>query len=315
MTRRILLALAIPALCAAAPGRADDLRYVTPQAAAPATAAPAPAPAASAPAAATATAPQSSSTGKLPDARKLLHQSVEASGGAARLAAISSIEMKGTLSMAAQGLSGPISVVQARPGRVLVTTELEGVGKLLQGYDGTTAWAVDDLQGPRVLTGDELAEIRDQSEDLLSLADVDGYFPEARTLGRVPFEGKEAWKVELVTKHGKRMTAYYDPDSLQQVGLDTTARSILGEIPTTTVFSDFKEFGGLVMPTRHVQQIMGMKTVLTIDSVRTNLASLPSFAPPAAVQQIVDERGELGSELGLEVGSEPASDPTSDEAP
>jgi hypothetical protein len=69
-----------------------------------------------------------------------------------------------------------------------------------------------------------------------------------------------------------------------------TARTALGDIPTTTVLSGFKEFDGMVLPTKHVQRLMGMETHLTIESVRTNLKELPSFGPPPAVQQIMKER-------------------------
>src|SRR6185369_17869689 len=145
----------------------------------------------------------------LPDGRVILRKFVEACGGEAVFKKIENLALTGTLSIPAQGMSGSLAVYQARPDRVLAVTEL-GPIKMEEGYDGTTGWARDPIQGPRILKGDELDQLKSGGGEIevFGYANSDDYFTVAKTLERTTFDGKEALKVALETKAGDKMTAY-----------------------------------------------------------------------------------------------------------
>ena len=279
------LVLAATALAAAPPP--DAALPVKPAAVVTPTAAPL-APPADAPRAAPVAAPITPVV-SLPDGRAILRQFVDACGGAANFAKADNVVLEGTLSMAAQGVSGTLAIYQKRPNMVLAVTELSGI-KMAEGYDGTTGWASDPIQGPRILQGAELDQIKNAGGGLevFGYADADAYFKVAKTLERTTFQGKDAFKVALETTTGEKMIGYFDPATSLQLGMEATLNSPMGALPVTVSFSDWKTFSGVKIPTTMTQLVMGMTALTTIDSMRFNVAELPSFSPPEEVTEAAE---------------------------
>src|SRR4051812_17511529 len=94
----------------------------------------------------------------LPAASALVTKYAAAVGGPAYLAA-KSIMTKGTMSMPAAGLSATFQMTQLAPNQMQMVTTIPGMGEVQVGFDGTNGWALDPMQGPRVLTGAELDQI------------------------------------------------------------------------------------------------------------------------------------------------------------
>lgn len=222
----------------------------------------------------------------LPEGRVLLRQFIQACGGVDAFAKVRNVELKGTLAIPAQGMSGSIVIYQDKPNRVLAVTEL-GPIKMEQGFDGTTGWARDPIQGPRLLVGPELEQLKNSGGEIevFGYSNPDEYFTKVTTLARTTFEGKDAWKIALETKGGEETTAYFDPSTMLQLGLETTINSAMGEIPIVVSMTDWKDFSGMKVPTKLTQSMMGMKAFTTIDAMNVNLAVLPSFAAPAEVME------------------------------
>ena len=223
-------------------------------------------------------------TGALPDGHALMRRFVDACGGVGAFAKVRNIEMKGTLSIPAQGMSGSVAIYQDQPNKVLAVTEL-GPIKLEQGFDGVTGWARDPIQGPRLLAGAELEQLKSSGGEIevFGYANPDEYFTKATTVARTTFESKDAWKVAVETKGGEKMIIYLDPVTMLQLGLEATVNSAMGEVPVVVSLADWKDFAGMKVPTRMTQTMMGMEAFTTIETMNVNLAVLPSFAPPAEV--------------------------------
>lgn len=268
MTRPSLLALAF--LLASASARAGD---VLPMKASPAVAA--------APASATATADA------LPDGRALLKRYADACGGVTALDGINSAVVSASYSIEAQGLSGKLDIAFARPDKMRSIGELPGVGRIEQGYDGTTGWELSPLTGPRLLGAAELEQVRNSETNVFNLQSMDELYAKAETLGSEVFAGARAWKVKLVSSSGRESIAYFDPASGLMTGMKATVASQLGEIPAVITLADYKTFGKLKMPTRSTQSLLGgaVEAVTAIESVEFNPPAdkLPSFAPPAEI--------------------------------
>jgi hypothetical protein len=224
----------------------------------------------------------------LPAAADLLDRAQEASGGDALKKQKNRVQ-KGTFSIPAQSLTGTFTSWHAPPNKFLNVIEMAMLGEIKQGYDGTTAWSMDPMQGPRLLQGDEL-------EQLLMTADFDSdlksLLSEVETVGRESFEGSDTWKVRMVLPTGRELHGYFDPESGHMVGMTMSAATPMGEVPVTVVMKDHAEVGsGMTLPKTTVTRMLGMEQVLTIDEVRTDVEDLPSFSPPPQVQALEQPAG------------------------
>jgi hypothetical protein len=93
----------------------------------------------------------------LPQAEVILDKFVEVTGGKAAYEKIHNEKFTGTFEFLGKGIKGTITSYRADPNKSYTTVELEGVGTIQDGTDGTTAWQSSSLQGPRVKQGDERA--------------------------------------------------------------------------------------------------------------------------------------------------------------
>ena len=49
-------------------------------------------------------------------------------------------------------MSGDLEISQARPNKTMMRINVTGIGQIEQGFDGTTGWSINPMQGPRVMT-------------------------------------------------------------------------------------------------------------------------------------------------------------------
>jgi hypothetical protein len=100
----------------------------------------------------------------LPEARAIIDKYIDAVGGEKAIKKIKSMEMTGELKIPAAGINGSLKIQAMAPNKMLVTSEIPGMGMIREGYDGTIAWSVDPNMGPRVKDGEELAQAEFQSD-------------------------------------------------------------------------------------------------------------------------------------------------------
>ncbi len=55
----------------------------------------------------------------------------------------------------------------------------------------------------------------------------------------------------------------------------------------TTVLSEFKDFGGIMVPTRTVQTTMGMDQIITVTDVEFDVVDPSVFVLPKEIQALV----------------------------
>jgi hypothetical protein len=245
------------------------------------TEAPAPAPAAQAPAdTARAAAP-----GNLPAARQILDRYVEAVGGRAALMKNRSSHTTGLFEVPAAGLVGQIDVYAAAPNRMFVKTNFPQMGEVTSGYDGTTAWSVDPMQGPMLLEGKQLEDTRVQADFYGRLHEASN-FSSMETTGLVDFEGKQAYSLRLVRTNGDVVEELFDPTTGLLVGSVATRDTPMGPVTVTSVVSDYKKFGDQLVPTRVVQKVAGQEIVVTISSVTYDSVDPAVFELPASIKAL-----------------------------
>jgi hypothetical protein len=76
--------------------------------------------------------------------------------------------------------------------------------------------------------------------------------------------------VVLTPNEGKPETQYYDKKSNLLVKMTMTAVTQMGEIPTETLVSDYKEQNGLLSPRKIRQKVLGQEFDITIAQIEYN---------------------------------------------
>ena len=93
----------------------------------------------------------------LPKAETILDKYVDATGGAAAYDGHHNEIITGTMEMASAHLKGKLTSYHAAPVKMYMEIDMEGVGKMQDGTDGTVAWSLSAVQGPHLKDGDEKA--------------------------------------------------------------------------------------------------------------------------------------------------------------
>jgi len=226
---------------------------------------------------------------ELPKAETILDRYVEVTGGKAAYAKVRSDISKGTMTMGAMGLKGQMVAYAQAPDKRVMEVTIEGIGKIAEGSDGTTAWSFSALQGPRVKEGDEKAETLLQTRYNGDAMWRDLY-KSVETVAMEQVDGKDAYKVVLTPKTGKPITKWYDKQSGLVVKNAITSKSPMGEITVESSVSDYRKEGDLLLPHKMVSKVMGQDLSIVIDSVEPN-AEIPKekFDPPAEVKALLNK--------------------------
>jgi zinc protease len=240
----------------------------------------------------TTTAPdKKASAAKLPAAKEVIANFVKAIGGKEAVLKTSSSHSVGKMEAALQGLSGPIETFSAKPNKMLQKLTIGGVGETSIGFDGQVGWSVDPMQGPTLLSGKMLDEIREQADFYGILHDEKNYTT-METTELTQFDNKECYKLKLIRASGHESAEYFDTKTGLLVGMSGAHETPLGSMPMTTVIGDYKEFEGIKVPTRLSQKVMGMEMVMTVTTCENNKVPDSVFELPAPIKALVAKQTE-----------------------
>lgn len=221
----------------------------------------------------------------LPAAATLVAKYSDAVGGPAFLAS-KSVVTKGGMSMPAAGINATFELVQLAPNQMSLVTEIPGMGKIEAGYDGTTAWSVDPMQGARVLDGAELAQIRDEADRRGAIRSPE-MFTSIETVSDTTMNSERCFMVKLMWKSGRESYDCYSAATGLLVASKSVQKTAMGDIPVVTFFNEYKKFGSVNVATKTTQEAMGQQQVLTVNSVEFGNGTGVSIAPPASVQSLI----------------------------
>ena len=226
-----------------------------------------------------------SAQANLPAAAELIAKYATAIGGPAYLNA-KSIVSKGGLSMPAAGLNAEFQMTQLAPNQMQMVTTIPGMGEVQVGFDGTTGWAMDPMQGPRVLSGGELDQLRDESDRRSNIRSTE-LFTAMQTTADTTMNNEACYLVKLTWKSGRESFDCYSKGSGLLIASKTVQKTAMGEIPVVSYLSDYKKFGDVTVPTKTVQELAGQQQIITIQSVEFGDGTGVVIAPPDAVKALI----------------------------
>ncbi len=227
---------------------------------------------------------------KLPAARTIIDKFVRAIGGRSAILKHKSAHTQGTYEVTGQ-MAGTVEGFAAAPNKLLLKINLRGIGEIKQGFDGQVGWATSPLTGPRLLKGKELDQFR-QASDFYSELHEEGKFQSVETIGMAEFEGKQCYKLRLVTKSGESFVEFFDAQTFLLAGT-VRAQDLppLGSVEFTTVVTGYKKFGGWLLPTRIVSRgnLAGRpyEEVKTITEARFDKVDPSVFVPPQEIKALL----------------------------
>lgn len=218
----------------------------------------------------------------LPTAEAVLDKYVEATGGKAAYTKITSTSTKATMKLTAQGLSGTVEASAKAPNKIYVSQTFTAIGKMEQGYDGTTGWSKDPFSGLRTLEGAELTQFKTQAVFNSPLRWRDEY-AKTEMLGIRPVNNKPAYALRLTSKTGKTDVQYYDTKSGLQVKSESVQESPQGKLPVETYYDDYRTVDGIKVPFKVRALVAGNELISTVTEYKNNVPLDDTlFAKPAA---------------------------------
>lgn len=223
----------------------------------------------------------------LPTAKALMDKHDAAIGGRAALAKYSTVKQTGAMSIPAAGLDASIEIFKDKSGMFLQKIVIGPIGEIAQGYDGKTAWGMQPQVGAMVLEGEPAREMKAQGEFFGNFHDMANY-KSAETVELVDFDGRKCYKVKLARVAGGEGFEFFDAATGLTAGairdIDMPGQ---GKVSQTSVFSDYKEFGGVKIPTKIAQRGGQFDVTVNIAAVEYDKVDPSTFALPDAVKALV----------------------------
>ena len=135
---------------------------------------------------------------------------------------------------------------------------------------------------------DQIATQADFDHALHDSAD----YTQLEVVGVEEFNGEECYKLKLVHKTGFASTEYFSKATGLQRGFVSTQESPLGPVTATTLVTDYKQFGDLLMVSRISQKAAGVETVMSMDEMEFNKVDLSVFELPPDVKELASAPAE-----------------------
>jgi hypothetical protein len=202
-------------------------------------------------------------------AEEILEKNIAAIGGRKAIEKNTSYCLNATLEIQGRNVKGALEVCGKAPDKLLTVTTINKVGVIKQGFDSKTGWSQDPYQGLRALEGDELEKIKRQAvfNSELKWREL---FIKAELSGREKVGGLDAYVIRLTGKDGTSVTRYYDAATFLLLRADAVEEGPQGKIPVETLYTDYRDVGGVKTSFQWTQKTPVGETIIKITEVKTN---------------------------------------------
>ena len=205
-----------------------------------------------------------------PTAEEVAAKNLVARGGEAKIRAVSTMKMSGSISV--QGMDLIITVMTKRPNLLFQEMTMQGQ-RMVSAFDGAKVWAINPMlgPGPRELTGAQADMIRDQASFDGPLVSYKDRGDTLEMAGSADLGGAKAWKLKLTRKLGGRtMFIFVDADTGLEKQWSTTVDQGGMTIDVDTVMLDYQPTPEGVLVARSMRTLVGgqqqgLLKVLTVE--------------------------------------------------
>lgn len=207
---------------------------------------------------------------KLPSVNEILDKYVKALGGRDAIQNLKSRTVKGTVDLVPMNLKGTFESYAAPEAKGFSKITIAGVGDLLEGTDGKTAWSINPIQGSRERTGAELlqAKLLNNFYRDINLAKL---FPKMELRGIEKVGDRNAYAIVASAEGLSPETWYFDTETGMMLRSDFIAIAPEGNQPMTSYYEDLRPVDGVMVAHRVRTQTPSFEIILTSTEVKHNL--------------------------------------------
>lgn len=231
----------------------------------------------------------------LPTAQEVLDHYAKALGGKDAMVKHTSMTVSGTMELPERGLTlGRTEYYKG--GKRLEKLTLKDGRQQLSGFDGKIGWVLNTKGEASLQEGNEALSLA-RDADMFYPALVLEYFRTMEVVDVTEFQGHTCYHLRGTNNWGKLNEQFYDQDTGLLVGYRFNSQWRGGSGDTIMTFSDYKNFGGWLMPTHSVYKdadgtVIQNTTSVTFDDVDDSV-----LVPPAAVQNLISgkTKGDKGN--------------------
>jgi len=181
---------------------------------------------------------------KLPTAKDIVEKYVKAIGGRDALLKHKSRYQTGTIELSPMGVKGTVESFSRSDNRSLTKVSLDGIGDILDGYDGTSAWTSNPVQGNRVKAGKELEQSKRQS-NFGREANIDKIYTSLTVKNVEKVGDREAYVVVASTTDLPDDILYFDTETGLMLRSDSIILAPEGQQATNSFYEDYREVNGI----------------------------------------------------------------------
>ena len=219
-------------------------------------------------------------TAKMPTAKEILDKYAAAVGGRAANEKIKTRVTKAAFEFAPMGIKGTSETYNAAPDKSYSKMNLQGIGEIVTGTDGKTAWTMNPIQGNRDITGEELLQLK-LANNLSRDVNLDKLYANWTVKGIEKVGGQDAYVLVGTPAGLQPETFYFDKQSGLLVQSESTMVSPEGKMPAKAFYEDYREIDGVKIPYKMRVVVPQAEIITTITEIKHGAAiEEAKFAKP-----------------------------------
>jgi outer membrane lipoprotein-sorting protein len=223
---------------------------------------------------------------------QVLANHYDALGGLDAIKGIQTATFTGKMGMGPGG-EAPVKLYFKRPMKARMEFTMQGMTGV-QAFDGETAWMLMPFMGksdPEVMAEDQAKNMKEQADIDGPLVDWQEKGHKVELMGLEETEGTEAYKIRIELANGDVRTYYLDSEYFIAIKQEGKTMVQGNEMEFETIFSDYKEVGGLMFPHSIESRAKGSPEgqVITIEEIEVGVdLSEDLFTMPAPAEEAAE---------------------------
>ena len=169
------------------------------------------------------------------------------------------------------GMEMPMQMKMKKPDMFIINIDVQGQ-KMIQAFDGQRGWMIIPMMSPepQELTGDQLAQARDQVNLEGELYNYEKKGSTAEFRGKVNVDGKDCFRINLTTKDGNSKDYFIDANNFL-VSRIKAKLSVQGQtVDVEQIMIEYKTIDGITMPVKIESKSPMGTALITMDEIKFN---------------------------------------------
>lgn len=231
-------------------------------------------------------AQEAASPASAPSPAQIIQKYITAIGGPAAWEKLNSRVVRGSWEglQSGQTAMGEIELFWKAPNKSGFVLEIDFVGKVRRGFNGSAGWSENPQTGLLDMSGEELENMKRDAvfHQALKLQEL---YPKMLVKGKENVGDRDVWWVEAHPATGTPRNWYFDTETGLLLKSASARQTPQGPVTTVAFFEDYREVDGVKLAFVIRQESPIIQTVIKLADVKHNVpvddARFEKPAPPA----------------------------------